>query len=340
MSRTTVLVTGASGFIGSHCIVSLLENGYQVKGTIRDLSRGEQIRNFIQNHTKYADNLSFASADLMKDEGWEEAMEGCTYVLHVASPVPINLPKDENEIIKPAKEGTIRVLKAADKTGVKRVVITSSIAAICYGHSDYKKTFTEADWTNLAGKNLTAYPKSKTIAEKAAWSYLEETGSKLELVAVNPSVVLGPALEKDFGSSLELVRKIMGGELPGAPKIGWPIVDVRDVAKMQLLAMTEPKAVGKRYICANETMFIKDVAKVIKDNFPAYQNKISVRNLPNWVVRISALFDPTVKAVLSELGNPQYVSSEKAKEDLNWTCRSNEEAIISAAQSLIDHQIV
>lgn len=340
MSTDKVLVTGASGFIGSHCIVKLLERGYQVRGTIRNMSRAKDLKQAIGKHTANLDQLEFVAADLMKDKGWNEAVQGCKYVLHVASPVPIKLPKHEDELIKPAKEGTLRVLKACIENDVKRLVLTSSIAAICYGHQEKGKTYTEADWSNIDGKRVVAYPKSKTIAEKSAWDYLASRNSSLEMTVVNPSVVFGPALEKDFGSSLEIIRKLMAGEMPGVPKIAWPIVDVRDVAEMELLAMTSPAAPGNRYICANDTMWIGEIGEVLKQNFPEFKKKISTRTLPNWLVKLSAIFDPAVKSVITELDNPQYVSSEKAKKELGWTCRSNEEAISAAAKSLIEYQIV
>ena len=340
MSADKVLVTGASGFIGSHCVLKLLERGYSVRGTIRSMSRAEGLKQIIGKHTANLDQLEFVEADLLKDKGWDEAVGGCKYVLHVASPVPVKLPKHEDELIKPAKDGTLRVLKACIKNDVKRLVLTSSIAAICYGHKEKNKVYTEADWSNIDGKGVVAYPKSKTIAERSAWDYLASQNSSLEMTAVNPSVVFGPALEKDFGSSLEIVRKLMAGEMPGAPKIAWPIVDVRDVAEMELLAMTSAVAPGNRYICANDTMWISEIGEVLKRNFPGFKKKISTRTLPNWLVKVSALFDPAVKSVITELDNPQYVSSEKAKRELGWSCRSNEEAIIAAAKSLMDYQIV
>lgn len=340
MKREQVLVTGASGFIGSHCVLKLLNNGYSVKGTVRSLERAENLKDIFSQHTSEIDRLEFVEADLMVDEGWDEAVKGCDYVLHVASPVPIKLPKHEDELIKPAKEGTLRVLKACITNDVKRLVLTSSIAAICYGHDEEQKIYTEADWSNIEGEGIVAYPKSKTIAERSAWDYLASQDSKLEMTAVNPCVVLGPALEKDFGSSLEIVRKIMAGEMPGAPKLGWPIVDVRDVADLELLAMKSPNAAGNRYICAGETMWMSEIGEVLKRDFPDFKKKISTRTLPNWLVKFSAIFDSAVKSVITELGKPIFVSSQKAKDELGWSCRSNEEAIKSAAQSLIDHKVV
>lgn len=338
--KEMVLVTGASGFIGAHCIIRLLEAGYRVRGTIRDLSKSPRLLDVIGRHTLHTDKLDFVQANLLEDEGWDKAVNGCAYVLHVASPVPITLPRDENDIIKPAKEGTLRVLKAAVQAGVKRVVLTSSIAAICYGHNEKGKTYTEEDWSDVEGKGVMAYPKSKTVAERAAWEYMKTNGGKTEMVAVNPSVVFGPALEKDFGSSLEIIRKMMAGDLPGAPKIAWPIVDVRDVAEMHLLAMTTAGISGERFICAGKTLSVIDIARVLREHFPEYRKKIPGKTLPNFLVRISALFDPSVRSVLTELGRSQFVSNQKARDVLGWQNRGVEEAITDGAKSLIKYKIV
>ena len=335
-----VLVTGASGFIGAHCIIKLLDKGYHVRGTVRNMERVTQLKEMFAQHTDKVENLSFVPLDLMSDTGWKAAASGCTYIMHVASPVPTTLPKDENEIILPAREGTLRALRAGTDAGVKRVVLTSSIAAVCYGHSDHSKTFTEADWSVIDSGDVMAYPKSKTIAEQAAWQLMEETGTDMELVTINPCLVFGPALEKDIGSSLEVVKKMLKGEMPGAPKIGWPIVDVRDVAEMHLLAMTNPEAKGQRFICANDTMWMMDIAKVLQQHFPQYRRKLPKRTLPNWLIKATALFDAQIRSVLTELDKPQHVSSQKARDVLGWTPRSNEEAIVSAAKSMIEYKVV
>ena len=335
-----VLITGASGFIGAHCIIQLLESGYKVRGTVRNLSRVPALTEMFARHTDKVNHLSFVQADLLSDDGWEEAAAGCTYLMHVASPVPTTLPKHEDDIIVPARDGTLRALQAGMAAGVKRVVLTSSIAAICYGHRDNSKTFTESDWSIINRPDVMAYPKSKTIAEQAAWDLIKESKTDMELVTVNPGLVLGPALEKDFGSSLEVVKKMMNGELPGAPKIGWPIVDVRDVADMHLKAMVHPEAGGQRFICANETMWMLDIAMVLQRHFPKYRKKVPKRTLPNWLIKISALFDPTVRSVISELDKPQYVSSQKARDMLGWEPRLNKEAVRAAAESLIRYGVV
>ncbi|MGB3464060.1 MAG: aldehyde reductase [Cyclobacteriaceae bacterium] len=335
-----VLVTGASGFIAAHCIIKLLDYGYTVKGTVRDFSKINSLKEMFGRYTVNTDKLSFVKANLLEDEGWLEATSDCDYVLHVASPVPIKLPKDENDIIRPAKEGTLRVLRAAVSNQVKRIVLTSSIAAICYGHKSTGQVFTEKDWSDVYGEGVVAYPKSKTLAEKAAWEFMKSQGGSTEMVALNPSVVLGPALEKDYGSSLEIIKKILAGDLPGAPKIAWPVVDVRDVAEMHILAMKASDVDGERFICAGETLSIIDIARILRDHFPKYKKKIPRKTLPNWLVRLSAIFDSSVKSVITELGKPQYVSSEKARNLLGWQPRSAEEAIVDGAKSLIAYKII
>ena len=339
--QQTVLVTGASGFIGSHCIVALLERGYKVRGTLRSLKRADSMRKIISRHTNKAANLEFVTADLNKDSGWDEATKGCSYVLHVASPVPVEMPKDADEIIVPAREGTLRVLTSAAKNGVKRTVVTSSIAAICYGHYPNRKTdFTEADWTNPEGKDVSPYVQSKTYAERAAWEFIETDDSGMEMSTVNPCVVLGPVLEKDYGSSAEIVKKLMAGEFPGAPKLTWPIVDVRDVAELEILAMEHPKASGERFICANDSMYISDITEVLKQYFPDYRKKLPKFNLPNWFVRLFAKFDKPTAGVLIDLDFVKNTSSQKAQTLLGWKPRPNEEAIVSTGESLIEYGVI
>ena len=243
---STVLVTGGSGFIGSHCILQLLEKGHEVRTTVRNLSREPEVRAMLKaGGAEPGSRLSFFAADLMKDEGWAEAAQGCDYVLHVASPFPPGVPKHEDELIVPAREGALRALRAARDAGVKRVVLTSSFAAIGYGQGVRAKPFDETDWTNLEGDDITPYTKSKTIAERAAWDFIEREGNGLELAVVNPVGVLGPVLGPDFSTSIQIVKGLMDGAMPGCPKLGFGLVDVRDVADLHIRAMTDPAAKGE-----------------------------------------------------------------------------------------------
>lgn len=339
---TTVLVTGASGFIASHCIIQLLEKGYRVRGTLRTPSRGDSMRKIIAEHVNPGDRLEFCKADLSSDDGWAEAVKGCTYVLHVASPLPKEPPKHEDELIVPAREGAIRVLRASSNEGVKRVVMTSSLAAVLYGHvRDGSRVFDESDWSKLE-TTPGAYEKSKTIAERAAWDFVESlpADKKVELATINPGLVLGPVLEKDSGTSGELIRKLMAREFPGSPNLGWAPVDVRDVAAAHLAAMTTPEAAGQRFCCAIEHAWVRDVALILDKHFRDRGYKIPTGKLPNFVLRLVALFDKTTRLVVHELGQRQDISNKRIKEVLGWKPRSLEDMVVSMGETMIKHGVV
>jgi nucleoside-diphosphate-sugar epimerase len=320
MSDETVLVTGGSGFIGSFCILQLLAAGYQVRTTVRDLGREADVRAMLkQGGAAAGDRLSFIAADLAKDEGWAEAAAGCQYVLHVASPLPASAPKHEDELIVPAREGTLRVLRAARDAGVRRVVVTSSFAAIGYGHEQRVKPFDETDWTDLNGGDVTAYPKSKTIAERAAWDFLKKEGGGLELAVVNPVAVFGPLLGPDYSSSILIVQRLMSGSLPGCPQLYLGAVDVRDVADLHLRAMTNPAAKGERFLAvAGDFLSFVDIAKILKARMGDSARRVPTRQLPNWLLRLAALRDPAVKLILPELGKRKNATNEKARRMLGW----------------------
>jgi dihydroflavonol-4-reductase len=334
---STVLVTGGSGFIGSHCILQLLAAGHQVRTTVRNLKREGEVRAMLKaGGADAGERLSFFAADLENDAGWKEAAAGSDYVLHVASPIPPGVPRDENELIVPARDGALRLLKAARDAGVKRVVLTSSMAAIAYGHKPTTAPYSETDWTDLSGRYVAAYPKSKTIAERAAWDFVAKEGNGLELSVVNPVAVFGPVIGADYSPSILIIQRMMDGAMPGCPRLYFAIVDVRDVASLHILAMTHPAAKGERFIAAaGDTISMLDIAKVLKARMGAAAKRVPLREIPNWVVRLVSLRDPAVKAVLPELGQIKRVSNEKAKRVLGWAPRSNEEAIVASAESLI-----
>jgi nucleoside-diphosphate-sugar epimerase len=341
-TKSTVLVTGASGFIAMHCVLQLLEQGYQVRGTLRSLDREAHIRKILSQHTEVGDLLEFVRADLLEDEGWQAATEGCKFVLHVASPFPFGLPKHEDELILPAKEGTLRVLKAAAASDVKRVVLTSSVVAIMEGHGKTDKTFDENDWSNLDG-DIEPYPKSKTIAEQAAWQFIEqqESTSPMELSVINPGFVMGPLLDgQHFGTSAETIRKVLAGEYPGFARIMFSIVDVRDVAAAHLAAMINPIAAGKRYLCTVDAMWFKELCDILHRRYADQGYKIPTRQLPDIAVRIFAFFDPSTRSVLNSLGQEIRFSNQQIKKDLDWKPYSAEEAVVAMAQSLIQHGVV
>jgi nucleoside-diphosphate-sugar epimerase len=332
----TVLVTGGSGFIGSYSILQLLAAGHQVRTTVRSLKREGEVRAMLkEGGAEPGDRVSFVAADLENDAGWAQATDGCDYVLHVASPFPPSAPKHEDELIVPAREGTLRVLRASRDAGVKRVVLTSSFAAIGYGHEPQTTPFNETNWTDIKG-DTAAYVKSKTLAERAAWDFIAKEGGGLELSVVNPVAVFGPVLGPDFSPSVLLLRRLMDGSVPGCPRLYFGVVDVRDVADLHIRAMTHPAAKGERFLAvAGDCMSILDIAKVLRRRVGASAGKVPRFQLPDWLVRIAAMRNPAVKQILPELGKIKNSTNEKARRVLGWTPRSNEESIAAAAESLV-----
>jgi nucleoside-diphosphate-sugar epimerase len=337
MSGELVLVTGGSGFVGAHCILQLLEAGYRVRTTVRSLNREAEVRAMLKvGGAEPAGALSFLAADLMSDAGWPEAVAGCDFVLHVASPLPAKEPKHEDDLIIPAREGALRVLRASRDAGVKRVVLTSSFAAIGYGQKTRTEVFTEKDWTDPNGPEMSAYVKSKTLAERAAWDFMSREGGALELAVVNPVAVFGPVLGPDYSSSIMIVQRLMDGALPGAPRISFGIVDVRDVADMHLRAMTNPAAKGERFLAVSgEFMTFGEIARLLKTRMGAAGARVPTRVLPDWAIRLAAIFDKSIGLIVPELGKTKSATNEKAKRVLGWTPRSDEEAIIATAESLL-----
>jgi nucleoside-diphosphate-sugar epimerase len=333
----TVLVTGGSGFIGSHCILQLLGKEYQVRTTVRSLKREHEVRALLKEGGAVpGDRLSFAAADLENDAGWSEAAAGCDFVLHVASPFPANIPRHEDELIVPAREGALRVLRASRGAGVKRVVLTSSFAAIGYGQKSQQAPFNETNWTDPSGADVAPYVKSKTIAERAAWDFIAREGGMLELSVVNPVAVFGPVLGPDYSTSVLLIQRLMDGAMPGTPQIYFGVVDVRDVADLHIRAMSDPKAKGERFLAsAGDFMSILEIAYVLKNRMGAAGKRVPTRQLPNWLVRVAAMRDPAVKQILPELGKKKNGSNEKARRVLGWVPRSSEEAIVATAESLL-----
>jgi nucleoside-diphosphate-sugar epimerase len=335
MSR--ILVTGGSGFIGSHLILQLLAVGHQVRTTVRNLTRESDVRAMLkEGGAEPGDRLSFVVADLEKDAGWAAAVADCDYVAHVASPFPAGAPTREDELIVPAREGALRVLRFSRDAGVKRVALTSSFAAIGYGHKPQETPFNETNWTDPKGEGVSAYVKSKTLAERAAWEFMANEGGGLELCVVNPVAVFGPVLGPDYSTSILLVQRLMDGALPGVPRLYFGVVDVRDVADLHVRAMTHPAAKGERFLAvAGDFMSVLDIAKVLKARMGASADRAPTWQLPNWLVRIAALRDPAVKQILPELGKMKNASNEKALRVLGWAPRSREEAIVATAESLV-----
>ena len=334
---STILVTGGSGFIGGHCILQLLTAGHRVRTTVRSLGREPEVRALLKSGgADPGGSLSFIAADLTADAGWAQAVESCDFVLHVASPFPSGVPKHEDELIVPAREGAIRVLRAARTGGVKRVVLTSSFAAIGYGHGPRSTTFDETSWTNPEGGDVSAYAKSKTLAERAAWDFIDREGGGLELSVVNPVGVFGPVLGPDTSTSIIIVQRLMDGAMPGVPKMRFGVVDARDVADLHLRAMTDPRAKGERFLSvAGDFMWFREIAETLKARTGALGKRVPTRELPNWLVRLAAtLLDPALKQIVPELGKSRNATSAKAKRLLGWSPRSREDALAATAVSL------
>jgi nucleoside-diphosphate-sugar epimerase len=334
---STVLVTGGSGFIGSHCILQLLAAGYTVRTTVRSLEREADVRAMLKvGGAEPGERLTFYAADLLKDDGWAAAMKGCEYVLHVASPFPARVPDDENEIIRPAVDGTVRVLRAARDGGARRVVLTSSFAAIGYGQRQQDKPFTEANWTNLKGKDVLPYVKSKTLAEHEAWNFMGRERGSLELTVVNPVGVFGPVLGPDLSTSILIVQRLLEGAVPGCPKIWFGAVDVRDVADLHLRAMMHPEAKGDRFLAvAGDFVSFREIAAILKSRMGEWGKRVPTMQLPNWIVRLVAMRDPAAKQIVPELGKRKNATSAHAQTLLGWKPRSREDAIVATAESLV-----
>lgn len=340
ISSKPILVTGASGFVAIHTIIQLLEQGYKVRGTLRTLSREAEVRETISKYVQANDRLEIISGDLEQDSGWNEAMSGVEYVLHVASPFPLFEPKHEDELIIPAVQGTLRILRAAYQGKIKRVVQVSSVAAISSGHNGENKIFTEGDWSKL--DKIGAYPKSKTLAERAAWEFIEgsENTNKMELVAINPPLILGPIPNKTFRTSVELIRTYMLGQVPGVGRLKMGLVDVRDVASAIILGMTTPEAANNRFLCSGGTLWIKEIAEILHKEYSKRGYKIPTIQFPSFLIRFIALFDKKIALVTDSLDWDYELSNEKARRILKWNPRTSEEAILSMAESLIEQKLL
>ena len=327
-----VLVTGASGFIAEHCIIELLKNGYSVKGSLRTMNREQEVRDAVKTETDDT-KLEFCKLDLLEDDGWEDAMWDCDYLMHVASPFVIEDPKDENELIKPAKEGTLRALNAAKKAGIKRVVLTSSVAAVnshmMSGTSDH------TTWTDINSKYVTPYQKSKTIAEKAAWDFYnnQDNSNKMEMAVINPGGVMGPQLGNDLGgASTQIVSQLISGKFPMIPALSFPFIDVRDVAILHLKAMTTPDADGKRFIAAHsEPTWMYEVAEVLS---AAGYEKIKLKKAPSFMLKLIGLFDNKTKSLVPMLDKYVPCDNSQTVKILNWEPMPWEQAFIEHAKSI------
>jgi dihydroflavonol-4-reductase len=340
--RTKVLVTGAGSYIGMHCILLLLEKGFSVRGTIRNLDRETHIRQVLARHTGAGSRLELVHADLTQDAGWEKAVDRCSYVLHLASPFPAFTPKDENDLIKPAREGTLRLLRAAANCGAKRVVLTSSIAAISAGHKVKGRTFDERDWSNLEG-GIDAYSKSKTLAERAAWDFINNLPSSqtIELAVINPSYVVGPVLDEEYaGTSGILVKELLKRAYPGCVDLNFQLVDVRDVAAAHLAAMIKPEAAGERFCCFAENMWLQEIAIILDTVFREQGYPVRTNKLPNAVIYLVSIFDKSAREMIKDIGRQNFIETSKIRRVLNWQPRPAKDSIVDMAESMIRLKMV
>jgi len=336
----TVLVTGGSGYIGGWCVIGLLQQGYNVRATVRDLSREAAVRTNLAKVADPGNRLSFYAANLTSDDGWDAATEGCDYVLHVASPLGVAEPKDPNELIVPARDGAKRAINAAIKAGVKRIVMTSSVAATSKTDAGRDSLSDETVWTDPSAPGVSAYSQSKTIAERAAWDLIAASGGSTTLATVNPALVLGPVLSGDYSESVQVVERLMSGRVPGLPRIGFNIVDARDVADLHIRAMTAPEAAGQRFIAAGQFAWMADMAALLKTRLGAEAAKVPTRKVPDFVLRIAGLFDKDLGSVTGSLGQKHDFSSAKAQDMLGWRPRPMEDTVLDCAKSLVANGLV
>ena len=337
----SVLVTGISGFIAKHVALSLLRAGFAVRGTVRALTTGEKVRATLVRHGADATCLEFVAADLTADAGWTEAVAGCRYVAHVASPFPMSQPLDREGLVPAARDGALRVISAALKAGAERVVMTSSMAAMAYrANRPATITFGEQDWTDPDWPVLSAYVVSKTRAELAAWDYVRQAGAEARFATVNPGFVLGPALDSDIGTSLRVIQMIMKGTYPALPPTSFPIIDARDLGELHVAALTKPAAASRRLIGAADTLSMQQMGRELAKAFPAYAHKIPTHRVPAGLVRLAALFNPGLSAILPDLGTVPLADSRYVSELTGVTFRPAAEAVRAAGASLIEHKLV
>ncbi|QDL92490.1 aldehyde reductase [Paroceanicella profunda] len=340
MPDDTILITGATGFIAQHTIIAALAAGFRVRTAIRSLGRADEVRAYLAHGgAEPGDRLSFVETDLLKDEGWAEAAQGCAYAIHSASSTPSGHYASEDDWIRPAVDGNVRLLRAARAAGVKRVVLTSAFGAIGAGRASPGRPFTEEDWSDLNG-NIAPYQKSKTLAERAAWDFIAREGGAMELATVNPTAVLGPALGPDTSHSLMMLKGMIEGQA-GQPRIRSCFVDVRDVADLHLRAMTAAAAAGERFLAtAGDALWLVDVARIVTERLGDQARRVSTREVPDADMRAAAETDPRARALLPLLGIDLSASSEKARRLLGWQPRPPADAIEAAARSMIEVGII
>lgn len=336
----TILVTGGTGYVGGEVIGQLLERGHKVRATVRSKARSEA--KLRARWPEAGERLAIVEAELMSDASWAEANEGCDAVAHIASPLPVGVPRDENELIVPAREGTLRALRFAHAAGIRHFVQTSSNAAISYGHPRTKTHFDEHDWTNLDAPGLQPYTKSKAVAERAARDWVAANAPEMAFCSVNPVLVLGPVASDDFSASVEVVRRMLDGQIPMIPNVGYPIVDVRDVAALHVLALeADPAAIrDERFIASTEFYWMADIARILREELGSKARKVPTRRMPDFFLRLMALVMRDIRQLTPEIGKKKLLSSQRAREVLGWTTLPPEQTVLDTARSLIEREIV
>lgn len=334
-NQGTVLVTGGSGFIASWCVIQLLQRGYAVRTTVRSLDRERSVRAAIGKVVDAQDRLRFHAVDLTADAGWEGAVQGCDFVLHVASPVTLATPRNPDDLIGPARDGTRRVVDAAIDAGVRRIVVTSSVAAASPSPGLLESLSDETVWTDAGDRRVNAYSRSKTLAERSAWDLIGSSNGSTTLTTINPSVVLGPVLSGDYSASVQVVQRLLAGKVPGIPRLGFNIVDVRDVADLHVRAMIAPEAAGQRFIAAGSFAWMADMAMLLRARLGDAACKVPTRQVPDFVVRLAGLFSRELRGVAPRLGQRRDFTSAKAHAVLGWKARPLEETVLECARSLV-----
>lgn len=339
----TILLTGATGYIAKHIALQLLEAGYHVRGTVRNLARGAEVTAAVSPHLTNADDLAtrltFVALDLGSDDGWDTAMVGIDAVLHTASPFPLTQPKNEDDLIRPAVDGTLRAMRAAHAEGVTRVVLTSSVVAINGSALPSGDTsFDETNWTDPTDPDTVAYIKSKTLAEKAAWDYVRDHAPDMHLTTINPGLVLGAPLDANFGTSISIIERVLRAKDPMLPDIGFAVVDVLDVAELHVSVINKPDTFGQRIMAVDRFVPFSGIAQAIKDAFP--DRKIVTRLAPNFVIRLIGYFDPAIKSIVPNLGRTDKFDNSRAKATLGRGMRQAHKSAASSAAFLIDNKLV
>jgi dihydroflavonol-4-reductase len=341
MMADLVLLTGISGFVGGHVALELLKQGFAVRGSVRDIKKADKVRNTLRQAGADLSRLDFVALDLQSDAGWDDAMTGVRYLQHTASPFVTSEPRDRMELITPAVEGTRRAISAALRSKVERIVTTSSMAAIMYGHDKSRVApFTAADWTNLDGREISGYVESKTRAERLAWELVDSAGRHDDLATINPGAIFGPLLDEDPGTSVGLLKRMFDGSLPAVARIAFVVVDVRDVAAAHVEAMISPQARGRRFPMGNGTFSMMEVADMLRRTMPDNAGKTPRFEVPDWVVRLVSFVDRDIRGNVGELGSVKRADASDVRTLLGRELISAEEATMASARSLVEHGLV